>query len=294
MPNALFEELYTARITYEDKQQTIKLMASKMMVKWDPTTEFNKYTNLQEHYRYVTLKCNDQASGNAMVRQSLPSMEAIPDLEPACREWKQKPPANQTWDEFKTHFAREIRDVRRQTGSVQKLGLANEVQELKQKLEQRDQKIKLMCQAVTEGLQEMANATQEETAKPEPSNTTESDIKNRVKRILDKHTIKSPPERPTNKQQKRKGKNNKALYTSPDKTEGAVGVKVNGHDNWTATIMNTHKNVNAKEERIWCKPCAKWILQTYTEHWTGTHDAWAEKQKARLQQEYEEKLKNLK
>lgn len=196
-----------------------------MIEKWDPTTEFKLYTNLQEHYRYITLKFNDQATSNVIVRRSLPRMEAIPDLEPACRKWKRKQPANQTWDEFKTHFATEIRNVKKQTGGMHKVGLANEVQELKKKLEERNQDVKLMCQAVSEGIQEMANATQEQTAKLEPSKTIETDIKTMVQEYLDRLTIKSPPERPTNKQQKRNGKKNTALYTPPDKTKGAVYIK---------------------------------------------------------------------
>ena len=90
MPNALFEELYRDDVTYQDKQETIEKMTTQMKVSWDPLTGFNIYTNRQEHYQYLTQKCNDQATDNTMVQQSLPSAEVVPNLECACREWKQK------------------------------------------------------------------------------------------------------------------------------------------------------------------------------------------------------------
>ena len=88
MPVDLFNELYRDNVTHQNQQETLERMAAKMSEKWDPMTAFNNYTNRQELYRYVTQKCGDRANDNAMVRHSFPSMEAVPDLKPACREWK--------------------------------------------------------------------------------------------------------------------------------------------------------------------------------------------------------------
>ena len=183
---------------------------------------------------------------------------------------------------------------------MRKLGLANEVQELKSKLEEyekkdkeREQDVQKIALAVYEGMTEIANAAQEQTPATKPSVTLDPETKKLLEDAINSNKQTSPTKPPAPKRPRRNPKNNSALYTPPEKTEGAVCEKVNGCDKWTATIMNKNKNVTAKEERIWCQPCKKWILQTYTEHWTGTHDDWIKQEKERLRKKYEEKVKTL-
>lgn len=67
-PYAMFEELYNACVTDEDKQATIEKMATKMICR------------------------------------SLPSMEAVPVLTQAVKDWKKKAGADKTWKNFKKSF----------------------------------------------------------------------------------------------------------------------------------------------------------------------------------------------
>ena len=78
------------------------------------------------------------------------------------------------------------------------------------------------------------------------------------------------------------------------KSKEQYAKKNDGYNKWTANATNKNKNVNTKEEWVWCQSCGKWMLQTFTNHWSGTHDAWAEKEKARLQKICDKKIKNIK
>ena len=293
----MFEELYNSSVTDEDKQSTVEEMATEMQEKWDPTTDFDVYTNRQDERREVTDKCGDRATDAQMIRRSLPSMEAVPVLASAVTEWKKKAAADKTWANFKQHFKDELKHMKSGKQKLASLGLVNEVQELKNQLaayvakdKERTQELSLLCQAVQEGFREIANETKENTNPNPPAPSTDSELTTLLREILQNTSTTALT---GNKKQRTNPKGQVAFRTPPEQTTGAVCTKVDGHDKWTATIMNTHPNVNKEEERQWCQPCGRWYVKNFNNHWTGTHKDWQLKEKAKTERIYKAKMKEL-
>ena len=235
-PYAMFEELYNSCVTDEDKQSTVEKMATEMQEKWDPTTDFDAYTNRQEERREVTNKCGDRATDAQMIRRSLPSMEAVPVLAPAVTEWKKKASADKTWANFKRHFKDELKHMKSGKQKLASLGLVNEVQELKHQLaayvekdKERTQEISLLVQAVHEGFQVMANETKENANPNPPAPSTDSELKTLMREILQNNSNTATTALTGNKKQRKNPKGQVALITPPAQTKGAVCTKVDGH-----------------------------------------------------------------
>ena len=228
-------------------------------------------------------------------------MAAVPDLKEASKAWRKKTSANKLWANFKTHFADKLKIAKDGNQELANIGLVNEVQELKQKVaayeekdNERTQEMNLLCQAVYNGLQEMANETKENTNPNPPAPLTDSELKTLMRKILKNNSNTAPTNLTSNKKQKGNPKQQEALFTPPEQTQGAVCTKVDGHDKWTATIMNTHPDVSAKEDRVWCQPCGKWMVKNFNNNWTGTHKAWQEKEKDKVKCRYKAKMIELK
>ena len=228
-------------------------------------------------------------------------MEAVPVLASAVTEWKKKAAADKTWANFKQHFKDELKHMKSGKQKLASLGLVNEVQELKNQLvayvakdKERTQELSLLCQAVQEGFWEIANETKENTNPNPPAPSTDSKLKTLLRKMLQNNSNTATTALTSNKKQQRNPKGQVALITPPEQTKGAVCTKVDGHDKWTATIMNTHPNVNKEEERQWCQPCGRWMVKNFNNHWTGTHKDWQVKERAKQKKLYKKKLKELK
>ena len=260
----MFEELYNSCVTDEDKQSTVETMATKMQEKWDPTTDFDVYTNRQDKRREVTNRCGDRATDAQMIRRSLPSMEAVPVLASTVTEWKKKAAADKTWANFKQHFKDELKHMKSGEQKLASLGLVNEVQEFKNQLaayvakdKERTQELSLLCQAVQEGFREIANETKENTNPNQPAPSTDSKLKTLLCEMIQNSSNTATTALTGNKKPRKNPKGQVVFITPPEQTMGAVCTKVDGHDKWTAKIMNTHPKVNKEEEQQWCQPCGR-------------------------------------
>ena len=212
-PYAMFEELYNSCVTDEDKQQTIEEMATKMQEKWDPTTDFDAYTNCQDKQREVTNQCVDQATDAQMIRRSLPSMEAVPVLASAVTKWKKKTAADKTWANFMQHFKDELKHMKSGKQKLASLGLVNEVQELKTQLaayvakdKEQTQELNLLCQAVQEGFWEIANETKENTNPNPPAPSTDSELKTLLRKMIQNNSNTATTALTGNKKQQKNPK----------------------------------------------------------------------------------------
>ena len=96
----------------------------------DPSLMANVYFNTlqtcQRHLAAVDETCPE----STMIRHALTQFEIQSDLTDAVDKWKYPTPANRdTWAKFKTHFGKEIKKVKRGQGTLDKIGIANAVEE---------------------------------------------------------------------------------------------------------------------------------------------------------------------
>ncbi len=100
---------------------------ARMRTAWSPPTPIETlFKQLEEGKRMAAL-AKEPIADSQLVRigQSLIFKTGLfPD---GCREWRLKPDADQTWNEFKTHFARHDRD-RLETATTASAGFAGAVQ----------------------------------------------------------------------------------------------------------------------------------------------------------------------
>ena len=87
---------------------------------------FNMIQNCQRHLAAVDEPCLD----NTIIRHALTQFELQSDLVDAVDKWKELPEADRTtWKQFKTHFGKEIKKIKRGQGTLKQVGIANAVHE---------------------------------------------------------------------------------------------------------------------------------------------------------------------